>query len=562
MPSRHDLIIAGATVFDGTGAPPRRADVAVKDGRISGIGKDLGAAEEIRDASGLALCPGIIDAHTHYDAQLTWDATASPSVALGVTTVVAGNCGFGIAPCPAAMRPLMLENLAVVEGIELSVLQAGMKWEFESFAEYLDQLRRSGVVPNVAVFVGHTPIRVSVMGEDAARRPATDAEIEAMATLLRESMAAGAIGYATSISANHTGFKGLPVPSRLAEPKEHEALLRVMSEFDHGIVGTVGQQQGPADFERMSELSGRRPLVFNAALYSEAHPHKAQAYVDGCHAAHARGHELYALVSDLPLAQDFRLENAFPLYANPGWAMVRHLSGADLRRGLADPAFRKAFGEALKAPTSNMIFQGDWREIEVTLPATETHRHLQGMNIAELAAREGKDPLDYFFDLGIAEDLKTVFTSYSVNGNEDGVQPLITHPGGLVSASDAGAHVEFMCNAHFGLYLMGHWVRDRKALSLTEAVRLLTSLPADVFRIEGRGRIEEGAHADLLLFDPETIGAGPKKYVSDLPAGGSRMVRDPIGVAGVWVNGRLVFDGAGYVHHARPPGMVLDRFRN
>ena len=535
------------------------ADVAVTDGRIAAVGHRLGQARQLHDAKGMALCPGIIDAHTHYDAQLTWDPTASPSVALGVTTIIVGNCGFGIAPCAPSTRELMMENLAVVEGMDLAVLRAGTDWRFESFSGYLGQLRQSGVVPNVAVFAGHTPIRLAVMGEDAAKRAASTAEIEAMAALLREAMDAGAIGYATSVSANHTGFKGLPVPSRLADQQEHEALFRVMRDAGRGIVGTVGQQQNAAGFERIAEISGR-PVVFNAAFYSDAYPNKAADYLDGCLQARQRGHEIFALVSNLPFAVDFRLDNAFPLYSNPGWDMVRSLSGAALREGLAGREFRRAFGQALERPTSNMIFQGDWRQIEISLPATEANRTLEGLTIAELAARTGVDPLDCFFDLAIAEDLATGFTSYSVNANEDRVEPLLGHPAGLISASDAGAHIDFMCNAHFGLHLLGYWVRERKTFGLSEAVRLLTSVPADIFRIKDRGRIVPGAHADLLLFDPDRVGASGKQRVADLPAGGSRVVREPVGVYGVWVNGHQVFDGAAYLPHAFPPGMVLDSF--
>ncbi|MSQ70305.1 MAG: hypothetical protein EXR27_03300 [Betaproteobacteria bacterium] len=558
--SNFDLTIRNATIYDGEGGPGFSADVAVKSGRIAAVGPRLaGSSAQSIDAAGLALAPGIIDTHTHYDAQITWDRLASPSPALGVTTVVMGNCGFGIAPCAPAHRELMMENLAVVEGMDLNVLRKGMRWEFESFAGYLAQIERNGCYPNVAVFAGHTPIRLAVMGEDAATRAATDAEIAAMQALVGEAMAAGAIGFATSMSRNHSGARGLPVPSRLADEREMAALGEALRQSGRGVWGTVGQQQTNSDFARIAKATGR-PVVFNAALYMSTHAGKALEYLDGGSTARAEGLEVVPLVSDLPLALEFTLDNAFPFYSNPAWDPLRNVSREALKQGFADPAFRRRFVAALEQPTPNMPFQGDWRELELSRPGSARYAEFDGMRLDAIAARMGCAPVDALFDIALAEDLATLFTSYSTNGDEDEVAKLLRHDAGLVSASDAGAHIDFMCNAGFGLHLLGHWVRTRHIYDLGEAVRRLTSVPADLFRIPGRGRIAPGAHADLMLFDPDTVAVAPKRRAADLPGGGTRVICDPVGLAGVWVNGVQVFDGNNYVEHASAPGRVLREF--
>lgn len=555
-----DLIIRGANVHDGSGGEPFIADVGIRDTLIAKIGPTLDAeAATTVDANGLVLAPGIIDVHTHYDAQITWDRLLSPSTALGVTTVVMGNCGFSLAPCPAALRPLMMENLAVVEGMNPKVLEAGIRWEFESFGEYLDQIARSGSYPNVAVFAGHSAVRMAVMGEDASKRIATDSEIEAMKRLVREALDDGAIGFATSITKNHIGFHGLPVPSRLADQREMEALTGVLGTAGRGVFGTVGQQQTADDFVAVARRTGR-PVVFNAALYSDAHPRKALDYLDACKAANDKGLEVYALVSDLPLALEFSMENAFPFFSNPAWEPLQNLGPAQFRQAIASPAFRRNFLAALQTPSSNMPFQGNWRQLVLSRPATERYAELDGLTLADIAGRLGREPIDALFDIALDEDLKTLFTSYSVNGSEDGVEPLIRHEAGLVSASDAGAHIDFMCNAGYGLHLLGHWVRNRRALSLPDAVRRLTSLPARIFRIPGRGRIATDYFADMILFDPANVGMSPRRRAHDLPAGGSRVLHDPIGLKGTWVNGVRIFDGKGCIDVDRSPGRVLRSF--
>ena len=555
----YDLVIKGARIADGLGSPLKTADVAVADGRIAEVGRIGGAAARTVDADGLVLAPGIVDVHTHYDAQLTWDSNATPSPALGVTTVVVGNCGFSIAPCPPERRDQIARNLAEVEGMSLTALRSGTNWDFESFAEYLALLRRTGVTPNVAAFIGHSAVRTMVMGDDASARAARDDEIAAMRELVAGGLDAGAVGFSTSTSINHYGDEGVPMPSRLAEEKELRALAGVLGEKGRGVFQlTVGPSMTFEVMESIAEDNGC-PVFQTAALHNAADPERANRMVTASAAAQARGNQLWAQVSCQSLSMDFALTAAFPMQSLDSW---RTLVGADkesFERTIRDPEFRRRFRHDLEVPQKGKLFFGDWTKVEVAMTARPENRALEGMHIDELAERQGKDPIDAFFDLSADEGLETVFTAGLMNSDEDEVEKLMRHPGSLISLSDGGAHLRYLCDAGYGLHLLGHWVRERGTFELSDAVRRLTSLPADLYRLADRGRIAPGAHADLLLFDAATVARGPLRRAFDLPGGESRLMRDPRGVHGVWVNGAAVFDGVDYVA-AKPPGMVIDRF--
>src|SRR5258706_441367 len=418
----HDLVIRNALLLDGLGSAPAIGDLAVADGKISGIGKDLGSSKQTIDADGLALMPGIIDNHTHYDAQLTWDPLATPSPALGVTTAIIGNCGFTIAPCRPADRELILRNLTQVEGMALEVLQAGTRWDFESVPEFFAMLERGGVALNIAGFVGHSSVRTYVMGADAPRRAATAAEVAKMKDIVLEGVRAGAVGFATSTSGNHNGHGGIPMPSRLADDAELRALVGLLRE------------QG----------------------------------------------------------------------------------------------FRDAVRAEIAGPAGVRIFNGEWDKVYVQYTKLPQHKPYEQQTVAELARARGADPLDTMLDLAIAEDLDTEFSALLLNSDEKAVGEMLRHPGSLVSLSDAGAHLTLFNDAGFGLHLMGHWSRELGVLKIEEAVQKITSHPASVFGIPGRGVLKAGNHADLLLFDPATVDRGPKKRVQDLPGGGARLITPPV----------------------------------
>ncbi|MGQ0512584.1 MAG: N-acyl-D-amino-acid deacylase family protein [Betaproteobacteria bacterium] len=543
-----DLLIRGATILDGTGAPRITGDVGVKDGVITEVGKVTDAARQTVDAAGLALMPGIVDVHTHYDAQVTWDRTLSPSPALGVTTAVLGNCGFGIAPCPVSQRQTVLRNLSVVEGMDLAALESGVHWEAETFAGYLEQLRRIGPCANVAVLAQHSTIRSAVMGEEASTRAEPTArELAAMQAQVREALAAGAIGFASSFSPNHAGWAGRPMPSTIAADAEVHALLQPLKDAGRGVfVVAAGSRATPAYLEQVAAQTGRPTFMVTVlTMYNDAEPGKAITYFERCAEARARGNEVYIHTNCQPLSFDFTLAEPYLLYSHDAFDRIKAAAPGERAAIYRDPAFRARFRENLANPKQGILFYGDWGKIE-----------RDGTSVATLAKAAGRDPLDHFFDLPLDQQL----IGKLFQNNDAGVAPLLKHEQGVLALSDAGAHLIYFCDAGFGLHFLQHWVRETGTFTLEEGVRRLTSDPAAKYRIPGRGRIAAGAAADLLLFDPATVGVSPLRRAADLPGGGTRMLRDPAGVHGVWVNGRQVHDGKNYPGQGAGPGQVLTQF--
>lgn len=561
----HDLIIRNAQVFDGSGLPPVLSDVAVSNGRIAHIGSTSEAAHETIDAKGLALMPGIVDLHTHYDAQVTWDRTMSPSPALGVTTAVIGNCGFGIAPCPAPLRETMLKNLSVVEGMDLNALLTGVNWEFESFGQYMDQLRRIGPYINTAVFAGHSVIRTAVMGADGSSKVDPSPEqMQAMQSMVRDAMDHGAIGFASSFSPNHSGFGGIPMPSTIASETELRALTSVLGEKKKGVfMMATGTRGSPDIMESIAEDTGRPAYISTVlTMYNEGNPSLGAAYYERCAQALERGHELYILTSCQPLSFDFSLTDPYVLLSHSAFDVVKSATPDSLPGVYRSVEFRDAFRKNLKHPKEGILFLGNWRHIEVGQTTHLENQRLEGQNIQALADQQGLDPVDVFLDLALSEDLGTHFVGKFFNNNDEGVAPSLKHPASVITLSDAGAHLSYMCDAGFGLYFLSHWVRDTGHFTLSEGIRKITSEPADRFRIPERGRLQVGLPADMLLFDPATVGISKPLPRQDLPGGGSRMIRTATGVHGVWVNGVKVHDGHNYVDHFQGPGQVLDHFNS
>ena len=555
-----DLIIRNAQLFDGSRNAPIKADLAIAAGVISALGKDLGAARETIDGTGLALMPGIIDNHTHYDAQITWDTTLASSVALGVTSAVIGNCGFTIAPCRPADRELTMRNLTQVEGMAIDVLRQGIVWDFESIPDYLGRIAERGSVPNIAAFAGHSSIRTFVMGADATRRAASADEIARMKALLREAIDAGAIGFATSTSPAHNGEGGVPMPSRLADDDELRALVGVLGEAGRGVFMLTKGGHTSIDFlEELGALS-HRPVVIAALLHNRTSPRAVFDDLDAISAANARGRALFGAVSCCPLTMDFTLHSPYPVEGLNSWKPALGLGGAAFKATIADPAFRAAMRAEIAAPTVFRLFNGEWDQVQVVEVANPAHAHFEQRTIADLAREAGADPLDFMFDLALSENLDTVFTATLLNSDQDAVARMLAHPASLVSLSDAGAHLTFFNDAAFGLHLMGHWARDLGALSMQEAVWRLTGQPAQVFGLTNRGRLLPGYAADLLLFDPATVGRGPKHRVGDLPGGAARLHTDAIGVHGVWVNGVKVVDANGMLAQPARPGVLMREF--
>lgn len=558
-----DLLIRHALLCDGTGADPVTADLAVRGGRIRAIGVSLPVdAREAIDADGLVLMPGIIDSHTHFDAQVTWDPYLRPSPTLGVTTAVIGNCGFTIAPCKPADRELTMRNLTQVEGMSLEVLRQGIRWGFESFSEYLEMLRRGGSAVNLAAYVGHSSLRTWVMGSDAAQRAATADEVAQMAVLVRAAMDAGAVGLASSTSPAHNGEGGRPMPSRLADDAEHLALIEAMAHRGGGVyMVTKGGQMPVSLLEQMAAQSGR-PVMIAALLHNSTNPGAVFADLDAISAANRRGHRLIGQVSCCPLTMDFTLASPYPVEGLQSWKPALGQQGDALQAVLADRSFRDGVRAELASPATFRLFNGEWDKVHVVEVVDPKHRAMEQRSIAELAREQGKDPLDAMLDLALSEQLQTVFVAQLLNSDEAAVARLLNHPHSLVSLSDAGAHLTFFTDAGFGLHLMGHWVRNRGAMALPEAVRRLTQQSARLFGLPDRGELREGFAADLLLFDAATVGRGPKRRVHDLPGGAPRLTTDAIGVHGVWVNGTRVADGSGLCEAAALKGELITAFDN
>ncbi len=529
----NDFVIRGAQILDGLGTAPFTGELAVRDGKITEIGTSL-SGKEIIDAGGLALMPGIIDNHTHYDAQVTWDPRVSPSPALGVTTAIIGNCGFTIAPCKPADRELVMKNLTQVEGMSLEVLRQGIRWEFESIPQYFDMLERRGCAINLAGFVGHSSVRTWVMGADAPRRAAAPDEVARMRELVLEGLRAGAIGFASSTSPAHNGDGGLPMPSRLADEAELRALVGALKDAGRGLFMLTKGGQTKVSFLESLAAESTRPVVIAALLHNSTNPHAVFEDLEAIAEANARGHRLVGAISCCPLSMDFTLRSPYTFEGLESWKPALPLKGAAYEAKLADPAFRDAVRAELSRPAHFRLFNGQWDQVEVVESAS---KDLEQRSIGALARAAGRDPLDLMLDLALAENLGTVFNAMLLNSDEQAVGEMLRHPASLVSLSDAGAHLTFFNDAGFGLHLLGHWVRERGAITLPEAVRKLTSAPAQLFGIRARGALKPGYAADLMLFDPATVGRGAKQRVFDLPGGHPRLTTPATGVHGVWVNG-------------------------
>ena len=392
--------------------------MAVDQGKITCIGKVTEPARETVDASGLSLMPGIVDLHTHYDAQITWDNTMSPSPSLGVTTAVIGNCGFGIAPCPANLRETMLKNLSVVEGMDLQALLTGVNWGFESFGQYMDQIRDIGPYVNTAVFAGHSVIRTAVMGEDASNDAvATSAQLQAMRQLVKEAMDAGAIGFASSFSPNHSGFGGRPMPSTIASEDELRALTDVLGECGKGVfMMATGSRASPEVMESIAAQT-KRPTFISTVLgmYNEATPTLGMEYYEKCAAAQDRGHPLYMLTSCQPLSFDFSLTDPYILLSHSAFDPIKDMDVKDMPKVYADQSFRSAFRENLRHPKPGILFLGNWANIEINQAATPEFATFEGQTIKQIAAKLNQDPLDVFFDIALKENLKTQFVGKFFN---------------------------------------------------------------------------------------------------------------------------------------------------
>ena len=528
-----DIVIRGGSLIDGTGAPARPADVAVAGGRIVAVGDGLRGEREL-DATGQVVAPGFIDIHTHYDAQVFWDPWLTPSSYHGVTSVVAGNCGFSIAPIRADLAPLLARTLQHVEDMSLDTLSVGVPWdEFETFPQYLDAVERRGAALNFGCYVGHTAVRMYVMGEDSYERAATDAELARMQEVVAESMAAGAMGFASSDSPTHKGDGGRPVPSRVADLDELRALLAPVRDAGRGVVALLpgGVIKNREVFE-LQRFVGR-PITWTALLTVKGYPYHEKVVAEN-DAARLDGVEVWPQVSCRPLVFQMNLAEPFTLNARPSFAKLMGLDHDARTAAYRDPAWRAASWEELSGAGGGLPF--NWPSVSVA--ESPSHPDLVDRTVVDLADERRCTPLDVVLDISLDDDLKTRFWSVLANNDPEGIAWLLPRDNVLLGLADSGAHVSQLCDACFATDLLGTWVRDRGVMSLERAVHKLTAEPAGVYGLSDRGSVEVGKAADLCVFDPAVVGPGPLRRVVDFPADGERLTADrPVGMTHVLVNG-------------------------
>ena len=535
-----DVLIRNATLIDGTGAPARREDVGVAGGKIVAPG----AARRVIDADGLVVAPGFIDPHTHYDAQICWDGATTPSSWHGVTTVVMGNCGVGIAPCRPAAREIAMRDLVNVEAIPFEVLNAGITWDWETFPQYLDAAARRKPALNLAFLAPLTPFRHYVMGEESMERAATREELSKIKALLGEAMDAGAFGWSSTLLNQHMGFGGRPLACRNASREELKAYCNALRERRKGAIEiAMTRQIGVMDdpelelLDFMLEESGR-PITFIAMFDRDDISEAVRTSLRKAAPMIRRGAR--PQTSPLPLTREVNMRNPFSFAGFPSWKRVFEDKSKSAQAAVyKDRAFRDRFREELKNP----IGFGNWGRIsvhEVKRPELKKH---EGKTVAELAAEQGKDGVDAFLDLTLADDLENEFTMQSFNSRPDRMAELLNNKDMLLGLGDGGAHLDMLCDSGYPTYVLGTWVREKKVLTLEEAVRRMTSDPADFFGIRDRGRIAPGMAADLAIFDPATVGSGGRpERLYDLPGGAKRMVMRSRGIEYTLVNGEVTWE--------------------
>jgi len=528
-------LLRGGRVVDGSGAPARAADVLLEGDRIAAMGglsaSDRRGATEV-DCDGLVVAPGFIDVHTHYDAQVFWDADLTPSSWHGVTTVVMGNCGFGIAPTRPRDRGTIARILENVEGMTLEALEAGIPWGFETFPEYLAAVAKLPLRLNVAAYVGHTPVRQYVMGDAATERAATAEEVEAMRRIVGEAMDAGAIGFSTSHAASHVGAYGRPVPSRLAALDEIRTLAGELGRRGVGIVeATWGPDLFVDEFAALAKAIDR-PVSWAAIMATRRTPEYAPEVVRRSKAA---GGRVRPQIAGRAIVVQIMLTDPGPFGNVPSFVEVLALPHAERPGRYRDPAWR---ARAEREVTSA------WGDIVDRARVSESERHkdlVWGRTLGELAlARGGTSAFALMIDLALEEDLATRFHVPMTNDNDEQIGAMLNDDHLLLGLSDAGAHTSQLCDADFATWLLEHWWRRTGTISLERAVWRLTGQPAELLGLRDRGRLAPGAFADVTVFDPETVGTSALERVHDLPAGADRLVARSRGIEHVFVAGRSI----------------------
>ena len=539
----YDILIKNGALIDGTGAAARHGSVAVTGGKIVEVGEIDGPANQVIDAEGGVVAPGFIDPHTHYDAQICWDGAVTPSSWHGVTSVVVGNCGVGIAPCKLESREIAMHDLVNVEAIPYDVLEEGITWDWETFPEYMNAAERREPTLNLAFLAPLTPFRHYVMGTESLDRAATPEETRDIQSLLGQAMDAGAFGFSSTILNQHLGFQGRPLACRNASRDELKAYANVLKTRGKGAIEVALTRQIGVLEEEQCELldflldHSDRPVTFIALFDRDDISEAVRDTLRRAAPMIKKGAR--PQTSPLPLTREINMRNPFSFAAFPSWKRLFEDTTEQAQIAVyKDQAFRDQFREELKNP----LAFGNWERITLHEAQANSLKHLEGLTVAEMARAQGKDAVDTFLDTVVADNLCCEFTMASFNTRVDRMAELLNDPSILIGLGDGGAHVDMLCDCGYPTYLLGTWVRERGVLSIEQAVRRLTSDPADFFGISDRGRLQPGLAADIVIFDPDTIGSGnrgERRY--DLPGGGKRMVMPSQGVQYTLVNGDVVY---------------------
>jgi N-acyl-D-aspartate/D-glutamate deacylase len=540
----HDILIKNGTVIDGTGAPARREDVGIADGRITQVGALSEAARRTIDAEGLVVAPGFIDPHTHYDAQICWDGATTPSSWHGVTSVVMGNCGVGIAPCRPGAREIAMRDLVNVEAIPFEVLSGGITWDWESFPEYMDAAARRKPALNLAFLAPLTPFRHYVMGEASMERAATDEETGKIKCLLGEALDAGAFGFSSTLLNQHLGYQGRPLACRNASREELKAYCNALRERGKGAIEFAMTRQIAVLEEPELELldfmleESARPITFIAMFDRDDLPDALRETMAKVRPMIARGAR--PQTSPLPLTRELTMRKPFAFGAFPSWKRLFEDMSKEAQAAVyRDSRFRESFREDLRRPASF----ADWARITVHEVMSPKLKRYEGKTVAEIAAERGVDGVDALLDVTLEDDLQNEFTVQSWNTRVDRMAELLNDRSVLLGLGDGGAHLDMLCDSGYPTYVLGTWVRERGVLTLEEAVRRMTSDPADFFGIKDRGRIKPGMAADIVIFDPATVGSGGRpERLYDLPGGAKRMVKRSRGIEMTLVNGVVTWE--------------------
>jgi N-acyl-D-aspartate/D-glutamate deacylase len=559
----YDLILRNGRIYDGSGLPSFIADLAIRDGRIAAIGRINEPAGKVLDADGLAIAPGIIDFHTHFDAQIWWDPLGSSSNEHGVTTVVFGNCGLTLAPCKPESRDALIGTFVRVESMPRNTLKAGIPWEWTTHGQYLDALSRRPLGLNVATLVGHCAVRQDAMGEASVEREATDSEISEMEELVRQGMAAGAFGFSTNSNQSHFREDGKPVASRFANLHEIERLCRVVGQSQRGAVQfTHGAFATPEHVARISQWydtilsEARRPLIGESIRHRWSEPGLWRKQLDDVEERARQGAASFAMTSTRLALRRWNLNDSSRLDEMPAWKKVMSMPLEARKEALRSSETREALAEEITPDRPAINFSRRWDSIFVHTTGRADHKHLQGKSIDEIARFQGKSSIDALLDLSLDENLETVFEDSITQGDQNAVAAIFRSPYVMLGQSDAGAHVA-SANPGFGFatFLLSYWVRQRGIMPMEEAIRKLTFMPASIFGIHNRGLLRPGMAADVFVFDPAAIDLEPPEQVNDLPEGAPRYIQHARGIRYTIVNGSVLMDNGS--HTGSYPGKVL-----